>query len=299
MFASPPTNVAVPALRDQSLRGYTGAKSERGLLSARGRLASAPNALPTFLQELQKGITAGSKSLEEELYDFAVGRKAKRWQPDRRPEHMRGKSAGPGPDSKLSWGGAENTAMYEDMAERMVAESKATGKKKTNELPLGSAATALTGESGKADSQMDGQIQKEMIQALKPEEESARYFEDAVELAELIQGKYGRYYDAAIMRNAGQVAFNLYGAYLGQRTFPYTEEQYLQKLTNIVILLNDVDQAWYVKKFLLSPIAPRNGLPSTPRSDTAVTLRLNLSPTWNDKEDPETVETWFMMQSLG
>ena len=85
---------------------------------------------------------------------------------------------------------------------------------------------------------------------------------------------------------------NLYGPHLWQRAFPYTEKQYIQKLSTIVLMLNDFDQAWYVKQFLLSPIVPRNGLPSTPRFDTAVTLRLNLSPTWKNVPK-EIVDGWF------
>lgn len=162
---------------------------------------------------------------------------------------------------------------------------------------------------------------------------NSRNIADAVELAELVRAKYGKYHDIAILRNTGQIAFNIYGPHLSQRAFPYTEEQYMQKLSTIVLMLNDFDQAWYVKQvgggygrrnhsggtthlknlkashassahqmlnaltslspqFLLSPIVPRNGLPSTPRFDTAVTLRLNLSPTW--KNVPKSiVDGWF------
>jgi len=101
----------------------------------------------------------------------------------------------------------------------------------------------------------------------------------------------------AILRNTGQTAFNIYAPHLSQGSFPYTEGQYLEKLNIIVAMLNDFDQAWYVKQFLLSPIVPRNGLPSTPRFDTAVTLRLNLSPTWKDV-DQKIVEEWFSLPGI-
>ena len=52
-----------------------------------------------------------------------------------------------------------------------------------------------------------------------------------------------------------------------------------------------------MKQFLLSPIVPRNGLPSTPRYDTAVTLRLNLSPTWKSV-DKKIVEEWFSARGM-
>lgn len=51
-------------------------------------------------------------------------------------------------------------------------------------------------------------------------------------------------------------------------------------------------QAWFVKQFLTQPIAPRAGLPSRPRPDSAVTLRLNNSPSWREV-DPEEVNSWF------
>jgi len=45
-------------------------------------------------------------------------------------------------------------------------------------------------------------------------------------------------------------------------------------------MLNAWDQAWYVKQFMMEPPIARRGLPSKPKWDTAVTLRLNKSPTW-------------------
>lgn len=40
-----------------------------------------------------------------------------------------------------------------------------------------------------------------------------------------------------------KVAFNIYGPCLGLRSFPYTEEQYLEKLGITIAMLNDFDQA--------------------------------------------------------
>lgn len=110
----------------------------------------------------------------------------------------------------------------------------------------------------------------------------------------MIYGKFGHYHDVDILRNGGQVAFNVYAPYLGQRAFSYTEEQYLQKLESIIQLLSDLDQEWFVRNFLLSPLKPRLGLPSKPSANTCVTLRLNLSPTWDD----DRANVQFMIHGL-
>ena len=160
---------------------------------------------------------------------------------------------------------------------------------------MGSAAVAVFGDGAKIGGDSLGDLDR-MRAAMVPDATSpGRMIQSPEELAELIFAKYGRYHDATILRNSGQVAFNIYGPSLGLRSFPYTEEQYMEKLNVVVAMLLDFDQAWYVKDFLLSPIAPRNGLPSTPRYDTAVTLRLNLSPTWNEV-DQSLVEEWFSAQ---
>ena len=97
----------------------------------------------------------------------------------------------------------------------------------------------------------------------------------------------------SILRNMGQIGFNIYGPSLGDvRGFGYTESQYISKLDTVCAMLNDFDQAWYLREFLLEPIYPRRGLPSTPRADTAVTLRINTSPTWQ-YVDPDLVDEWF------
>jgi hypothetical protein len=54
-------------------------------------------------------------------------------------------------------------------------------------------------------------------------------------------------------------------------------------------MVNSFRCAEFVRAFFKTPVAPRAGLPSRPRVDTAVTLRLNASPTW----DPELVESIF------
>lgn len=41
------------------------------------------------------------KKIDEEAWDFFIGRKERQWSPDRRPIEERGKRAGPGPDSQV------------------------------------------------------------------------------------------------------------------------------------------------------------------------------------------------------
>lgn len=98
-----------------------------------------------------------------------------------------------------------------------------------------------------------------------------------------------RYHDMSIKhvtmnkgKTARWVALNIYVGHLGQRTFPYDEEEYIEKLDSIATMLNAWSQVDYVKAFFKEPPIPRRGLPSRPRVDTAVSLRLNKSATWDD-----------------
>jgi len=109
------------------------------------------------------------------------------------------------------------------------------------------------------------------------------------ELAELCLAKYGKRHDMAIkhvqinkkhMRR--WVALNVYVGCLEQRSFPYSEEEYLEKLDCVAALLSAWKQEEYTRAFFREPPIPRRGLPAYPRVDTAVSLRLNKSPTWDD-----------------
>lgn len=107
------------------------------------------------------------------------------------------------------------------------------------------------------------------------------------ELAALCYSKYGVMHDMAIKEVSFPglqrvVALNLYTGTLGQRSFPLNEEQYLAKLDAVAFMINSFLCAEYVRTFFRAPVAPRAGLPSRPRVDTAVTLRLNSSPTWDN-----------------
>jgi hypothetical protein len=247
-----------------------------------------------FQQSLDVLLPQG---LEEELWDFIQGRKERRWAPDQRPESQRGKPAGPGEGSQLSWSGAKSAVVLEKISKLQHAEYLERIGNLMQDRPLGSAATALFGESVKPEAGVDAEASAGMNKAIQNVNvELWGKIDGPVELAELIMGKFGKYHDVAVQRNTGQVAFNIYAPYLGQASFPYTEQQYLQKLGGILALLSDLEQTWYIKEFLMSPLKPRAGLPSTPRSDTAVTVRLNLSPTWDDTEHHDIVEAWYMLR---
>ena len=116
------------------------------------------------------------------------------------------------------------------------------------------------------------------------------------ELMVLSLGKYSVAYDMAIKQvdvMSGSVdrfvALNIYGGHLHQKSFPLSREQYLEKLDAIAMALNAWGQAEYIRTWFKQPAAPRAGLPSRPRVDTAVSVRLNNSPTW----DPAVAERWF------
>ena len=117
-----------------------------------------------------------------------------------------------------------------------------------------------------------------------------------LELMQLSLAKFGVAYDMSLkqidLMKGGTDRFvnlNLYVGQLHQRSFPMTREQYLSKLDSIADALNAWNQSDYIRDWFKQAPAPRAGLPSRPRVDTAVGIRLNSSPTW----DPQLAETWF------
>eukprot|EP00746_Dinoflagellata_sp_MGD_P033221 gnl/MRDRNA2_/MRDRNA2_179239_c0_seq1.p1 gnl/MRDRNA2_/MRDRNA2_179239_c0~~gnl/MRDRNA2_/MRDRNA2_179239_c0_seq1.p1 ORF type:complete len:408 (+),score=66.60 gnl/MRDRNA2_/MRDRNA2_179239_c0_seq1:46-1269(+) len=236
------------------------------------------------------------------------GRRKKRWTKDFRPESERGIAAGPSETSQLSWGGAKSRAAYAEMCEQFDMESSQRAASRLENQPMGSAGSAILGESSKASSDVDSDVYENALLAEVPLEEDEVNIDSPVELAELIRGKYGRYYDVMVRKskdalNEGTVILFIYSAFLGSPSFPYTEEQWLKKLNNIVILLSDLDQAWYVKKYLLSKAQGSATIlgarMSRPTTDKALTFRLSDSPTWKEPEGTNIFDTWLMMQSYG
>ena len=295
---------------------------------------------------LLEGLKKAAADFDEAAWDMFQGRKERIWSPDRRPLDERGRFDFT--KSTLSWGQSGNE-ITEEVAEtlRIIAETKPDEiSAQGDAMLLGDGRGGLVGE-------LAGKLAREEQVPVNPEARET----NGRELAELCFDKYGRYHDMTLLRNKvfdgqWQVAFNIYGPCLGQRSFSYTEQQYLDKLDTAALMLRQVlqphphkfpidhtaflpightpfsplttrhvlpqslpricshrvfcsnltssswDQAWFVKQFLCEPVRPRAGLPSRPRPDSAVTLRLNNSPTWRDV-DPLEVDEWFTVTGLG
>ena len=247
-----------------------------------------------FFDSLKKA----ADEFDEAVWDAFQGRKERIWSPDRRPPDQRGPfdfSA-----STLSWGreGCEIDSdnpvkgcaeISDDVARTLLALAETP----VDEVSFGADMALLGDGRGGLAGLARGQL---AMYAQVPSSPEARETSGR-ELAELCFAKYGRYHDMTMLRNKvfdgqWQVAYNIYGPCLGQRSFSYTEKQYIEKLDVAALMLNSWDQAWFVKEFLVQPIKPRAGLPSRPRPDSAVTLRLNNSPTWKDVDQQE-VNEWF------
>lgn len=247
---------------------------------------AATNEEPQKGGGLMAGLTKFMADLDEAVWDGFQGRKERIWSPDRRPKDMQNR-AFDFASSSLSWGCNGQT-----MTDEVAATLRAVVETPAESTSSGSDAALLCDGRGGLTGELAGMAAtaEQVPTSALARETCGR------ELAELCFAKYGRYHDMTILRNkvvgSWQVAFNIYGPCLGQRSFSYTEEQYLQKLDTAALMLNSWDQAWYVKEFLTEPVRPRAGLPSRPRPDSAVTLRLNNSPNWNDV-DPDEVDSWF------
>eukprot|EP00179_Madagascaria_erythrocladioides_P025112 CAMPEP_0198333966 /NCGR_PEP_ID=MMETSP1450-20131203/19301_1 /TAXON_ID=753684 ORGANISM="Madagascaria erythrocladiodes, Strain CCMP3234" /NCGR_SAMPLE_ID=MMETSP1450 /ASSEMBLY_ACC=CAM_ASM_001115 /LENGTH=310 /DNA_ID=CAMNT_0044038517 /DNA_START=38 /DNA_END=970 /DNA_ORIENTATION=- len=250
--------------------------------------------------------------VDREMWSFFQGRKEDMWQPDQRPENQRGRFDRT--QSSLSWSRAYAKTVLQKSAEwnpatprydavpgerggvaTQVATKVAVERKEEPKSNV-----VLTEANSKSSDAWVEQVQKVADFADVPEEQDERSVTGR-QLAEYCYAKYGHYYDMTILQakpfgndeDRRQVALNVYGAYLGDNTiFKYTEEQYLARLDRIAGMLNSWDQAWFVRDFFRAPVVPRRGLPSTPKPDTAVTLRLNTSPTWK-YVNKDIIEPWF------
>lgn len=257
------------------------------------RAVGAGPLLATKKQGAAEQKKTWQEKLDDALWDFIYGAREKQWNPDRRPEGERG--AFDRTASTLSWGrwpleleGAEGAMAAAAQAEAEYNGGAAQEEEGEEESPY--AAPAFLTESPDKNDPLrrvldeQAKIMADLQQV--PTAKHLRRFASGRELAELCFAKYGQYHDLSVYysdpfgKDQRQVAFNVYGSMLGARNFPMTEFQYLAKLDYVVEMLNAWDQAWYVKAFLLEPPIARRGLPSHPKWDTAVTLRLNKSPTW-------------------
>lgn len=100
-------------------------------------------------------------------------------------------------------------------------------------------------------------------------------------LIELIANKYGKRHDVSFVRRdiPGKtlVSMNIYHAHEGQRSFPMSGEEYIEKMDGVVLALRAWGQLETVEAFLREPIAPRRGLPSRPIIGNAVSVKLELT----------------------
>jgi hypothetical protein len=108
-------------------------------------------------------------------------------------------------------------------------------------------------------------------------------------LIELIRAKYGKKHDVAFVRRdiPGKtlVSLNIYHAYLGQKSFPMSAEDFSEKMDAVALSLEMWDQVETVVAFLKSPVTPRRGLPSRPIVGNAVSISLELTK--------EQITEWF------
>ena len=108
-------------------------------------------------------------------------------------------------------------------------------------------------------------------------------------LIELIRAKYGKKHDVAFVRRdiPGKtlVSLNIYHAYLGQKSFPMSSEDFSEKMDAVALSLEMWDQVDAVVAFLKSPVTPRRGLPSRPIVGNAVSIPLELTK--------EQITEWF------
>ncbi|KAJ1628341.1 hypothetical protein T492DRAFT_1018845 [Pavlovales sp. CCMP2436] len=261
------------------------ARSRICATGARSRVVAAAGGGGGLWEDVAAAWSAFGKRVDAEIDEFTFAKRDRQWNPDRRTEEERNKPFDMSA-STLSWGGMQpdswtvfaTTVLKDEELAKDAVITSALGDEELALLGLKQAINSAVGSAPSAD------IETPM---------SGR------ELAELCFTKYSRYHDIALLttspfgKSNRQVAVNMYGPSLGfGGAFKLTEEQYLAKLDTIADALNDWGQAQFVRDFYLSPITPRRGLPSRPRADSAVTLRLNTSPTWS-QVPPEDVDAYW------
>ena len=100
-------------------------------------------------------------------------------------------------------------------------------------------------------------------------------------LLNLIEAKFGKKHDVSFVRRdiPGKtlVCLNVYHAYLGQKSFPMSEEDFKEKMEGVALALNLWDQADTVVAFLKAPVRSSRGLPSRPIVGNAVSIPIELT----------------------
>jgi hypothetical protein len=258
----------------------------RGAVALRSRIVASSGFFGSAAKALSDAASAlGKMNVEEEVYDMMYGRRDRQWNPDRRTEEER-KARFDVTASTLSWGGLRTDSEFtayarEELPDDAPASNAVIRQDQAGDLDADALALLGLKDAVNAAIATDG-----------PRPITGR------ELAELCFAKYSRYHDLAFVtqtvfgKSARIVSMNVYGPSLGFGAFKQTEAQYLEKLDSIAAALNDWGQAQFVRDFFLEAVKPRRGLPSRPRPDTAVTLRLNSSPTWGNIP-PEKIEAYW------
>ena len=104
----------------------------------------------------------------------------------------------------------------------------------------------------------------------------------AQELVDLVVRKYKNKYDMTIARRNWMgkdfVSLNIMWVHLEQRSFPMSEEDYMDKMDGICMLLNIWSKQGDVRTFLQAPAKSKNGMPGRPIVGTAVSVQLDLPP---------------------
>ena len=87
------------------------------------------------------------------------------------------------------------------------------------------------------------------------------------EVARLIRNRWGVSYDLKIVVRGNCIYLHIMWGYLEQKSFGLTEEEYLENLSYVVDVINRLDRALLVKKWL-------SDCPSKPRLGKALSLPL-------------------------
>ena len=72
----------------------------------------------------------------------------------------------------------------------------------------------------------------------------------AAELLSILRERWGASYDLQLHRRAGRLYLQVMWAYLEQQSFPLSEEDYLERLEQLVEQLNGIGQADEVRNWL-------------------------------------------------
>lgn len=271
------------------LHPHASALASRPVAMRRARPTAAEGSGGGFLAQASKAWGDFGKAVDEEMWEFLYGKRDRQWNPDRRTEEERNKPFDI-TASTLSWGGMKSDTEFVSYTKTALPEEEPAPNAivSADRAALSDEELYLLG------------LKQAVNAAVGPEEDS----DDGPppiagrELAELCFAKYSRYHDISILTTSPfgkanrQVAVNVYGPSLGFGGFKLTETQYLEKLDSIAAALNDWGQGQFVREFFLEAVKPRRGLPSRPRADTAVTLRLNTSPTWSQVPQEKVDSYW-------